>query len=163
MFTAEFSASDLDPALKPLLLFWQKASHAGAFPRLAEVGLPYVGTMTNILAVFEIERAGTGDAADFKALYVRSKIINTLSTKVAGTRLSERPGFGPGSMIWTCFAEVAANPRPLLVSLPYVGPLPEYRSSTEIMLPLRGEGTTVDYVMTGVVLLEQEYLCPDRA
>lgn len=163
MFTADFSASDLDPALKPVLTLWQNASEAGAFPRLSKMGLPYISTTANILAVFEIERTGSGELSDFKALYVRSKIINTLSTKVAGTRLSERPGFGPGSMIWTCFAEAAANPRPLLVSLPYVGPLPEYRSSTEILLPLLGEGTSVDYLMTGVVLLEQECQHRDQA
>ncbi|MEW2913969.1 hypothetical protein [Leisingera sp. JC11] len=157
MFTADFSVGDLDPALKSLFFLWKSASGADAFPRLSKLGLPYPATMPNILSVFEIERTQAGEACDFKALYVRNKIINTLSSKFAGTRLTEHPGFGPGSMMWSCFAELAANPRPLLISLPYVGPLPEYRSTTEVYLPLRGEGTTADYVLVGVVLLEQEY------
>lgn len=157
MFTAEFSVTDLEPELKSMFLLWHSASQDGRFPSLAEFGLPNAENAPNILSVFEIERSASGEAADFKALYARSKISNTLRDKFVGTRLSDHPGFGPGSLIWSGFAEIAATPRPLLVSLPYVGPLPDYQSTSEIYLPLLGEHEAVDYVLVGVVLLEKEY------
>ena len=157
MFTSEFSAGDLQPELKQVFFHWRNASEDGSFPRLTQFELPNARPAPNILSVFEIERTQTGEPADFKALYVRNRIINTLSRKYVGTRLSEHPGFGPGSMIWSCFHEMASTSQPLLAALPYVGPLPEYRSSTEIYLPLLGEGVSVDYVLVAVVLLEQEY------
>ena len=157
MFTAEFSVSELEPELKSMYLLWHSAAEDGAYPSLADFGLPNAENAPNILSVYEIERTQAGSAADFKALYARSRISNTLREKFVGTRLSEHDGFGPGSMIWSGFAEIAANPRPLLVSLPYVGPLPGYRSTSEIYLPLLGEQGRADYVLAGVVLLEQEY------
>ncbi|NVK13004.1 MAG: hypothetical protein HWE35_02385 [Rhodobacteraceae bacterium] len=157
MFTSDFSAGELQPELKQVFFHWRNATEDGNFPRLTQFELPNARPGPNVLSVFEIERTQTGAPADFKALYVRNKIINTLGNKYVGTRLSEHPGFGPGSMIWSCFHEVASTSRPLLAALPYVGPLPEYRSSSEIYLPLRGEGVSVDYVLVGVVLLEQEY------
>ena len=157
MFTSDFSVSDLEPALKSMFLLWHSASPAGDFPRLAEFGLPNAGTTPNILSVYEIERTGTGEPADFKALYARCRIRNTLRDKFVGTRLSDHPGFGPGSLIWSCFTELAANPRPLLVSLPYVGPLPGYQSTSDIYLPLLGEKGAVEYILIGVVLLKKRY------
>lgn len=157
MFASDFSVSDLEPELKAIFLQWHSSSEGGAYPSLTALGLPNTDNAPNILSVYEIERSEAGEAIDFKALYARSRISNTLRDKFVGTRLSEHEGFGPGSMIWSGFAEIAANPRPLLVSLPYVGPLPGYQSTSEIYLPLMGEQDSVDFVLAGVVLLEQEY------
>ncbi|MBY6057130.1 hypothetical protein KUV26_08935 [Leisingera daeponensis] len=161
MFTSDFSAGELAPELKAVFFQWRNASEDGAFPKLTEFGLPNTPHAPNILSVYEIERSETGEPADFKALYARSRISNTLRDKFVGTRLSEHEGFGPGSRIWSCFSEAAASPGPLLVSLPYVGPLPGYRSTSEIYLPLLGEAGGVDYLLTAVVLLEDEYRGPD--
>lgn len=157
MFTSDFSAGGLQPELKAVYFHWRNAAEGGRYPRLAKIGVPNTPNAPNILSVFEIERAPDGAPADFKALYLRSRISNTLGSKFVGTRLSEHRGFGPGSMIWDGFSEVAADPRPLLVSLPYVGPLPGYKSTAEIYLPLCGERRQVDYILVAVVLLEAEY------
>ena len=157
MYTSDFSVNDLEPELKSMFLLWHSAFEDGAYPSLTALGLPNTENAPNILSIYEIERAETGEASDFKALYARSKLNNTLRDKFVGTRLSDHEGFGPGSLIWSGFAEIADNPRPLLVTLPYVGPLPGYKSTSEIYLPLRGEHGGVDYVLAAVVLLEQEY------
>ncbi|KIC09611.1 hypothetical protein RA19_14930 [Leisingera sp. ANG-M1] len=157
MFTAEFSVSEMEPELKSMYLLWHSASEEGVYPSLAAFGLPNAVASPNILSVFEIERSAGGEPVDFQVIYTRSRINNTLREKFVGTRLSEHPSCGPGSMIWSGFAEIAAAPRPLLVSLPYVGPLSGYRSTSEIYLPLLGEQGRADYVLAGVVLLEREY------
>lgn len=162
MFSTDFSASELQPELKSIFFSWKNAMVDGAYPRLTDYGLPNAQTAPDILSIIEIERAATGEPGDFKALYARTRCSNTLRDKFVGTRLSDHPGFGPGSMIWGCFAEVAANPCPHLVSLPYVGPLPQYQSTSEIHLPLLGERDSVDYILVAVVLLEQEYGHPGR-
>ncbi len=140
-----------------MFLLWKSASENGEFPRLTEFGLPNAENAPNILSVYEIERSEVGAAADFKALYARSKLSNTLRDKFVGTRLSDHAGMGPGSRIWACFSAAAADPRPLLVSLPYVGPLSNYQSTSEIYLPLLGEAESVEYLLTGVVLMEKPY------
>ncbi|MCB4456530.1 hypothetical protein [Leisingera sp. McT4-56] len=157
MFSSDFSAGDLQPELKSIFFTWKSAMLDGAFPRLTELGLPNAENAPSILSIFEIERTASGILSDFKALYVRSRLSNTLRDKFVGTRLSEHPGFGPGSMIWTGFAEAASSRQPLHASLPYVGPLPAYRSTSEIYLPLLGEGAEVEYLLIAVVLLEQDY------
>lgn len=157
MFSADFSVTRLAPELKSMYLSWHRALEDGSYPRLASFGLPNTENAPNILSVFEIERSADGAAVDFKVLYARCRINNTLHEKYVGTRLSEHEGCGPGSKIWSGFAEVARQPRPLLVSLPYVGPLPDYGSTSEIYLPLLDDRGYANYVLAGVVLLEEAY------
>jgi len=157
MFTSDFSVSDLEQRLRPMYLLWHSAFDGGAFPSLASLGLPNAEFAPDILSVYEIERSRTGAVVDFKALYARCRASNTLNDKFVGTRLSEHQGFGPGSMVWGSFAALAATPEPLLASLPYVGPLPEFRSTSEVYLPLLGDSGHVDYILVGVVLLQREY------
>lgn len=157
MFTADFSVTNLAPELKSMYLSWHSAFEDGSYPRFASFGLPIAEHAPNILSLFEIERDASGVAVDFKALYARCRINNTLHDKFVGTRLTEHEGFGPGSKIWSGFEEIARQPRPLLVSLPYVGPLPDYGSTSEIYLPLLDDRGYANYVLAGVVLLEEAY------
>lgn len=157
MFTADFSVTSLAPELKSMYLKWHCACADGSYPKLASFGLPNAEHAPNILSMFEIERKPGGAAVDFKVLYARCRINNTLHEKFVGTRLSEHEGCGPDSRIWRGFEEIARHPRALLVSLPYVGPLPGYRSTSEIYLPLLDDRGYANYVLTGVVLLEQAY------
>ncbi|KIC21471.1 hypothetical protein [Leisingera sp. ANG-Vp] len=163
MYTSDFAAGELQPELKSLFFSWHSALEDSRFPKLTDFGLPNTQIALDVLSIYEIERSETGAPADFKALYARTRTSNTLRNKYVGTRLSDHAGFGPGSMMWSCFCEVAANPRPLLVSLPYTGPLPDYQSTSEIYLPLRGEQGSADYVLVGVVLLQEEYSGPGKA
>lgn len=156
MYSYDFKITDLEPELKTLYFLWKSASH-DEFPRFSDFGLPNTGNAPNVLSLFEIERSELGSPVDFKALYARSRIRKTLNHKYVGTRLSDHPGRGEGSMIWSAFCKVAKDPRPLWVSLPYVGPLQRYRSTSEIYLPLLGDGARVDYLLIGVVLLVGDY------
>lgn len=156
MYSSAFTITDLEPELKCLFSVWKSACDV-RFPRLSELGLPNIEPAPNILSVYEIERSGSGDAIDFKALYERSRIAGTLSSKIVGTRLSDHPGMGEGSRMWSSFVEVATNPRPLWVSLPYVGPLEGYQSTSEIYLPMLDDRGNVEYLLIGVVLLDEKY------
>ena len=126
MFRSDFSVGDLEPELKSIYFLWHSACGAGLYQRLMDFGLPSAECAPDILSIYEIERSSIGGNGRLFGTLARSRLCNTLRDKFVGTRLSEHPGFGPGSMMWSCFAEAAANPQPLLVSLPYVGPLPGY-------------------------------------
>ncbi|OED49384.1 hypothetical protein AB838_07080 [Rhodobacteraceae bacterium (ex Bugula neritina AB1)] len=157
MYTSDFAAGDLQPEQKSVYFSWLSALQDGIFPSLTAFGLPSTQTALDVLSIYEIERCKAGAATDFKALYARTRNSDTLRNKYVGTRLSEHAGFGPGSMMWGCFCEMAENPRPLLVSLPYVGALPGYHCTSEIYLPLLGEQGRADYVLVGVVLLSAQH------
>ncbi|EBA18255.1 hypothetical protein RSK20926_11069 [Roseobacter sp. SK209-2-6] len=157
MFTSDFSVGDLEQGLKPLFLLWHGAMDGTNYPSLSKLGLPNTEFTPDILSIYEIERDACRQVSDFKALYARSKDCKTLRNKFVGTRLSQHEGFGPESMVWTAFAELAADPRPLLVTLPYVGPLSDYQSTAEIYLPLQGERVDVQYILVGVELLERAF------
>lgn len=156
MYSSAFTITDLEQELKCLFSLWKSACEV-SFPRLSDFGLPNIEPAPNILSVYEIERSGSGDPTDFKALYERSRIAGTLSSKIVGTRLSDHPGMGLGSRIWSSFIKIATDPRPLWVSLPYVGPLEGYQSTSEIYLPMLDDRGSVEYLLIGVVLLDAEY------
>ncbi len=157
MNNKDFSVARLEPELKQLYFLWKSAAADAPLPRLENIGLPFLQTPPNILSIYEILRSKTGEPIDFKGLYVRSKLKKTLSKGFIGTWLSDHIGKGPGSKMWSAFAQAATHPMPQQITLPYTGPLKRYRSSSELYLPVCGERNTVEYVMVGVVLRQSAY------
>lgn len=157
MTSSEFSVTKLEPELKQLYFLWRAAALGGAMPQLKNIGLPCPRTQPGILSIYEVSRSESGEPIDFKGLYIRSKIKNTLSKTFTGTWLSDHVGKGPGSKMWSAFVRTASQPRPLQIALPYTGPLKSYSSTSELYLPVGGDRDTIEYVMVGVILKPSDY------
>jgi len=157
MTSSNFSVATLELELKQLYFLWRAAALGAPLPQLKLIGLPALPTPPSILSIYEILRSTAGEPIDFKGLYVRSKLNKTLSKAFTGTWLSDHIGKGPGSKMWGAFVQAATHPFPLQITLPYIGPLKNYRSTSELYLPVYGERDTVEYVMVGVVLRQAAF------
>lgn len=98
--------------------------------------------VTNIV-VLDIECNPT----DFTYRLIGSDIAENLSEDYTGKSLSDLPGKGPDSRIWSNMKAVRDAKKPVLLDVPYVGPKPKHKKLSTLYLPLASDYKTPDKIL----------------
>jgi len=88
---------------------------------------------------------------DFRYRLIGDAIDRISRDYYVGRRVSTIPGQRPPSQIFTLYAETVRRRAPVCVTLPYVGQDPLIGHVEAVIMPLSGDGSTVD-VLWGVVV-----------
>lgn len=153
MFKPLVSTRDLPDGLRDLYFLWDGAHAQGRPPSLTRLGLHQRPERLDTLVVTEILRGADGHATDFEFLYIGRTLNGALRPEQTGRRISDHPQKGPGSLIWAAYMDIAREPRPLVVNLPYIGPDPRFGATVELFLPLLDDHGAPRFVLVGVTLL----------
>ncbi|MFZ7093026.1 hypothetical protein [Primorskyibacter sp. 2E233] len=152
--SSDFALPEIPLDLRGLYFQWMSQAKDGQLPKLNAFDLSGLSESSHSLILTEIIRYPDGTVEDFEPVFIGSTLRDLTREKMPGRRLSSFPGKGPGSDIWSLYLKMADSRKPLLASLPYVGPSPLYQSTKEILLPLSGpnSGDRAQYVLADVLL-----------
>ncbi|SMX33503.1 hypothetical protein [Maliponia aquimaris] len=163
MFKPLDTTRGLSDRLRDLYFHWQRAHHRGTPPSLDRFGLHRVAAGLDCVVVTEILRSAEGIPEDFAFLYIGRTVNGVLRQELTGHRMSENPEKRPGSQIWAAYMAIAQDPRPLLVSLPYIGPDPRYSCTQEVFLPVHDDAGRHRFIVAGIELCPVGHpACPDQ-
>lgn len=154
MFKQLDSIRDLTSGLRGLHSHWQGAHVRDRAPSLTRFGLQRVAAALDKVVVTEILRGPDGRPEDFAFLYIGRSVNGALRHEQTGQRLSCHSHKGPGTQIWQAYMAIAQECKPLLVTLPYVGPDPKHCCTVELFLPLLGDAGEPRFVLVGIEFMQ---------
>lgn len=95
------------------------------------------------IVVVEIQRNPT----DFTYRLIGSNVAENLSENYTGRSLSDIPGKGPDSILWSNMKTARDKKEPVFLEVPYVGPNPKQKTLQTLYLPLASDHKTPDKLM----------------
>lgn len=87
---------------------------------------------------------------DYRYRLVGTIVRENTHEDYTGRKLSELPGKGPDSFLWSRLERTRLDKEPTFVEVPYVGPKKGILRSTLLMLPLADDGVTVNQILLSV-------------
>ncbi len=84
---------------------------------------------------------------DFRYRLIGTEIDRHSSDRHTGKRISEIPGRAAPSSVWDNLKQVVDTREASETSVPYVGPLQNFVTTRQIVLPLSGDGEEVDMLL----------------
>jgi hypothetical protein len=100
------------------------------------------------------------DPLDFRYRLVGSALRRHMSQDWTGRFLSDIPFQRAGSMVWDNNVRVLSDRRPLLARPPYIGPHKDFLFVESVILPLAGDGQTIDMLMFAVDFIGGAAMAP---
>jgi hypothetical protein len=91
-----------------------------------------------------------GDPLDFRYRLVGSALRRHMAEDWTGRCLSDIPFQRAGSTVWDNNLRVLKERRPLLARPPYIGPHKDFLFVESVILPLAGDGQSVDMLLFAV-------------
>jgi len=90
------------------------------------------------------------DPLDFRYRLVGSALRRHMAEDWTGRYLSDIPFQRAGSTVWDNNMRVLTERRPLLARPPYIGPHKDFLFVESVILPLAGDGQSIDMLMFAV-------------
>ena len=144
-FRTRMPPDGLSPRLVALFDYWRSKTRGRVMPARADIDPVEMKTLLPYIMLFDVE----GPPLDFRVRLIGTAITAIARADHTGRRLTELAGKGPGSIAFDSMAQVVHQARPLVVDTPYVGGQEGVLLRSNVLLPLGGDGATVDKVLAG--------------
>lgn len=127
-----------------VLKHWKSMArkHRG-LPAREDFRLQDLGRHVTDIVVMDVERNPT----DFTYRLIGSSVAENLADNYTGKSLSELPGKGPDSCIWSNMKTARDTKEPIVLEVPYVGPNTQQSTLNSLYLPLATNHTEIDKIM----------------
>ena len=147
---------DCDPGALPgvlgdLFAYWRRIKGDQLVPNRRDFDPIEIPKLLPHLILVEVVRDDIDDRfEDFRFRLIGTHVEERMRDRYTGRRLSEIPGKGPGSEVWDTYYLVKCDKKPKQISLNYIGPMDNIRSTNEIFLPLSSKEDRVDFIVVGL-------------
>src|SRR5262249_54865234 len=128
-----FSADRLaDPRLREIHAYWEGKRRGRPMPSRRDLDPTEIRALLPYLQLLDV----LGPPLDFRFRLIGTEVASICARDYTGACLSELPGKGRGSELWTVLEEVWRTGEPSAETPPYAGPLRQLRDFASLALPL---------------------------
>lgn len=150
--TSERSASDNMDNVKShqsALTHWQKAKKGNLLPSRSDFDLAALAPFLPNIVLLDV----VNDPLDFRYRVIGNVAMQNFTKNYTGLALSEIPGKGPDSAVFSSLETVVRSKEPCAQHIPYVGPNHDFKKISSLALPLAKDHINVDKIMIIVEFL----------
>ena len=127
-----------------ILKHWKSMARArNGLPAREDFRIQDLGRHVTDIVVMDIR----SDPTDFTYRLIGSSVAENLSENYTGKSLSELPGKGPDSTIWANMKKARDTKEPIILEVPYVGPVLQKKTLKSLYLPLASDYSVPDKIM----------------
>ncbi|USG62934.1 PAS domain-containing protein [Sneathiella marina] len=149
---SELSYSDASGNMgshKSALTHWQNARKEHLLPSRSDFDLAVLAPiLPNIVLLDVIE-----NPLDFRYRVIGNVAMQNFTKNYTGISMSEIPGKGPDSAVFSSLKTVVQSKEPCAQNIPYVGPNHDFKKISSLALPLAKDHVNVDKIMIIVEFL----------
>ena len=130
------------PKLQQALAYWNEKRGRRSMPARADLDpMEMIPILPHVILIDVLR-----DPLDFRYRLIGTLVEDHMSAPYTGRRFSEFEGQREGSRIWTCSERVISEKQPVRSDIPYIGPMREFTTIEDIMMPLSSDGEAVDVI-----------------
>jgi hypothetical protein len=134
------------PKLQQALAYWNEKRGQRQMPARADIDpMEMIPLLPHVILLDVL-----GDPLDFRYRLIGTLVEDHMSAPYTGRRFSEFQGQREGSRIWTCSERVLNEKQPVRSDIPYIGPMRDFTTIEDIMMPLSSDGESVDVIFIAV-------------
>jgi len=134
------------PKLQQALAYWNEKRGRRPMPARADLDPMEMIPILPHVILLDVLR----DPLDFRYRLIGTLVEDHMSAPYTGRRFSEFEGQCEGSRIWTCSERVLNERQPVRSDVPYIGPMSDFTTIEDIMMPLSSDGESVDVIFIAV-------------
>jgi hypothetical protein len=134
------------------LTHWRQARKGNLLPSRNDFDLAALASiLPNIVLLDVIE-----NPLDFRYKVIGNVAMQNFTKNYTGVALSEIPGKGPDSAVFSSLKTVVQSKEPCAQQIPYVGPNHDFKKISSLALPLAKDHINVDKIMIIVEFLSMQ-------
>jgi hypothetical protein len=134
------------PTLQQALAYWNEKRGHRPMPARADIDPMEMIPILPHVILLDVLR----DPLDFRYRLIGTLVEDHMSAPYTGRRFSEFEGQRQGSRLWTCSERVLNEKQPVRSDIPYIGPMRDFTTIEDIMMPLSSDGESVDVIFIAV-------------
>lgn len=146
-----------NPALQRIWDRFATLSTAGEPPTLSPFPVDFFRDHLAHMEVIGVEAGG----ADFSYRLLGTWFPVISRGDYTGKRVTEIDGHGPGSRLFSLYTKAAAEGRPTVERLRYIGPLSFVSGVEAILLPYSSDGSAIDRIAGAIALERKDRVPPE--
>ncbi|MEH6526725.1 MAG: PAS domain-containing protein [Sneathiella sp.] len=144
--TSDQSYSDASENVKShrsALAYWQQAKRDNLLPSRNDFDLAALASILPNIVLLDVIK----NPLDFKYRVIGNEAMQNFTKNYTGVAMSEIPGKGPESAVFSSLKTVVQSKEPCSQHIPYVGPNHDFKKISSLALPLAKDHVNVDKIM----------------
>ena len=134
---------------KSALTYWQQARKGNLLPSRSDFDIAVLAPILPNIVLLDV----TNNPLDFRYRVIGNVAMQNFTENYTGVALSEIPGKGPDSAVFSSLKTVVQSKVPCEQHIPYVGPNHDFKKISSLALPLAKDHINVDKIMIIVEFL----------